>query len=192
MIRSSDAARETLAGFWDSDLKLESAGSGSSGLLPLPSFESWCLDPSLGNDVLLSTHKRALSLIESEGLEILDTHPGPGRHRHPMRDVGRHTDAIAMCYGALEDMDNFLAWISKAADAREAARPEERLAFRKWMSNPMEFPVWGWRKTCCPGKLSEVVDDHETAGSGSAQEMEDFSSVGGLADCVKMGMFDCI
>lgn len=114
----------------------------------------------------------------------MDTHLGPHKFTHPMRDVGRHTDAIAMCYGALEDIDNFLVWIQKAAEARETEKPEQSLAFCKWMSNPAEFPVWGWRKTFCGGSDSRI----RTMEVGENRD----ESIGGLVACVKLGMFDFV
>lgn len=43
-------------------------------------------------------------------------------------------------------MKNFKEWVVRAADARELERPEQRLAFKKWIGNPMAFPAWGCRK----------------------------------------------
>jgi hypothetical protein len=36
-----------------------------------PPFEVWCLDARTPDDVLIAIHKRAVALIESEGLQVL-------------------------------------------------------------------------------------------------------------------------
>jgi hypothetical protein len=105
--------------------------------------------------MLLDLHLWAVETIEMEGLEILDCPSSSfasvfsgssSKTSHPWRDLGRHIDIISMCYGALADVKNFKEWVVRAADARELERPEQRLAFKKWVSNPMAFPAWGCRK----------------------------------------------
>ncbi|KAF8152563.1 hypothetical protein B0H34DRAFT_784605 [Crassisporium funariophilum] len=168
-IRQSDLARTTLSAMWG-DAAAEAG---------LPSFEKWCLDPELSDDVLINAHVRALHLIEREGLQILDTHghteaeAGGVGGAHPERDIGRHLDLIAMCYGALEDADNFRKWVERAGEARLRCRPEQRLAFQKWLSNPISFPVWGWRRAFCGGG-------------------EEGDKVAGLSACVSMGVFEFV
>lgn len=130
----SDMARESLRRAWSSDCKL-------------PSFEKWCTEPAYPDDLLINAYKRSLHLIEAEGLEVLDLGPG----EHPERDVGRYKDALAMCYGALEDTENFRIWIAKVRDGRMTKKPTQSLAFNKWLSNPSSFPVWGWRRAICGG-----------------------------------------
>jgi len=147
-VLQSDLARSRLAAFWDRN---EAQG--------IPSFKEWCEDRNgvFGDRMLLDLHLWAVETIEAEGMEILDCpsssfasvfsgSSSSSASSHPWRDLGRHIDAIAMCYGALADVKNFKEWILRAADARELERPEQRLAFKKWISNPMAFPVWGRRK----------------------------------------------
>lgn len=137
----------------------------------IPSFKEWCenCDGVFGDRILLDLHLWAVETIEDEGMQILDcsssspssTSPIPSLSEssswstaspfevstsHPWRDLGRHVDAIAMCYGALADVKNFKEWVARAADARELERPEQRLVFKKWLANPMAFPAWGCRK----------------------------------------------
>jgi hypothetical protein len=98
----------------------------------LPSFEAWCLDGSMADYALINIHKRAVALIEAEGLEMLE--------------YGKHLDAIAMGYGALCDVEQFRAWTSRARDCRPMDRDASRV-LQKWIEDPQTFPVWGWRKS---------------------------------------------
>lgn len=157
-LRQSDLARERLTAFWD-----------RNEAQSIPSFKEWCenRDGVFGDRMLLDQHLWAVETIEDEGLEILDCQssssssapvitglssssstafPFEVSSSHPWRDLGRHVDVIAMCYGALADVKSFKEWIVRAADARELERPEQRLAFKKWVANPMAFPAWGCRK----------------------------------------------
>ena len=146
IIETSDAARNYLARFWDD-------GDGE-----LPSFKKWCDDSSIPSGTLIEAHKNALSLIQSEGLEVLDTYNFsfksssrlPSSTSCGLRNVVRHAHAIAMCYGALEDEENFRLWIELSLDARLGTRASKYLEasreeFRKWHVNPHSFPAWGWR-----------------------------------------------
>jgi len=152
----NDHAREFVVRFWENE-----AG---------PSFEQWCQDPFYPDDVLIRAHEHALALIKQEGLEVLssiqqspqsDLWP-PMHHRLPICNVIQHMDAIATCYGALGDADNFLKWLKAAFTERghdgleflqadmkeyEVVWEKELLVFRKWMLNLGCLPVWGWKKT---------------------------------------------
>lgn len=101
----------------------------------LPDFEQWCLDASIPNSALIDLHARALRLIEEENLQVLNPE--------------RHVDAIAMCYGALEDAGMFRAWVTRVREVKLRMSPSQAIVFAKWLSNPLTFPVWGWRKTFC-------------------------------------------
>ncbi|KAJ7176097.1 hypothetical protein C8R43DRAFT_872919 [Mycena crocata] len=116
-ILQSDAARAELRAFWGA----------------VPSFEAWCLDGSMSDHALIDAHKRAVTLIEAEGLEMLE--------------YGKHLDAIAMGYGALCDVEQFRAWTWRARDCRPAGRDDAARVLQKWISDPEMFPVWGWRKS---------------------------------------------
>ncbi|KAJ7238271.1 hypothetical protein B0H12DRAFT_1025867 [Mycena haematopus] len=115
LIYQSDAARSELHTMWAS----------------LPSFEEWCLDPNMGDYALIDAHMRAVSLIESEGLEMLE--------------CGKHLDAIAMGYGALGDVERFREWAWRARDFRPMDLDASRV-LHTWILDPETFPVWGWRK----------------------------------------------
>jgi hypothetical protein len=133
----------------------------------LPSFENWCLDPTFPDDILINAHLHSLQDFELDG-----------RNDHSARDTIRHLDAIAMCYGALEDADNFRIWMGHVSEARlrnnNNNKPaEHKLVFNKWISNPTSFPVWGWRRVFCGDSLGR-----------------DENSDDGLWACVSMGMFD--
>ena len=66
--------------------------------------------------------------------------------KHEQRDLVRHLDVLATCYGALADADSFRTWAQQALDARGAGgRVEETRVFRQWLSNPLSFPAWGRR-----------------------------------------------
>ncbi|KAJ7759648.1 hypothetical protein B0H16DRAFT_1313336 [Mycena metata] len=112
----SDAARSELRAFWAAD--------------HLPPFEEWCLDATMSDYALIEAHKRAVALIESEGLEVLD--------------YGKHLDAIAMGYGALRDVEQFRAWTWRARDCRPMDPAGSRV-MQNWITDPETFPVWGWR-----------------------------------------------
>ena len=112
-----------------------------------------------------NAHMRALQSIEQGGIH------------HPTldKDSIKHFDSIAMCYAALEDADNFQKWMERVSEARSRINPKQKLVFGKWLSNPVTFPVWGWRRAFCEGDESSDSDS-------------DF----GLSTCVNMGMFDSI
>jgi len=93
------------------------------------------MDVAMPDEMLINAHVRALQLIEQEGLQIL------GR--------GKHVDAIAMCYGAMEDVEMFRLWTERVRDMKVRANPKQAIVFAKWLSNPISFPAWGWRKTLC-------------------------------------------
>lgn len=127
----SNLARQVLSQIWNTDL---------------PSFERWCSDPSYPDNTLINIHVRALHLIRQEQLEGLNLGPGA----HPQLDVGRHVDRIAMCYGALENVEMFREWICRARDVRGFKEFQKQdLVFSIWLSNPSSFPVWGCRRLFC-------------------------------------------
>ena len=132
----------------------------------LPSFEKWCLNPAFEDDILINAHKRALESIDISVAKGDD---------HPARDISKHLDAIAMCYGALEDVDNFRMWMERVSEVRSRVKPEQKVVFSKWLSKPTTFPVWGWRRAFC----GEEGDGEEDSDSG-------------LSSCVSMGMFEGI
>ena len=148
---------------------LESTSSSS-----LPSFEKWCLDPTLPDDILIHSHLHAIHSMQQQQqlqqqglLPILDT----TTTAHDT--LIRHLDTIAMCYGALEDAVNFRIWMERVCEERLRKRREHQLVFKKWLSNPTTFPVWGWRRVFC----------------GKVGEREGHDDESGLSACVKMGMF---
>ena len=144
-ILQSDVARSTLASPETESNPEESTFATSSPVLP--SFEDWCLDPTLPDNILINAHLRDIQLIEREG--------SVSGGDHLTRDIVHHLDAIAICYGALEDVDNFRLWMGHVSEARlgkesNTHKPEQqKLVFSKWISNPTLFPAWGWRKVFC-------------------------------------------
>ncbi|KAH0580265.1 hypothetical protein H2248_001781 [Termitomyces sp. 'cryptogamus'] len=126
-VHHSDNSRMALGHFWNS----------------LPSFEGWCLDPTLPYDMLIKLHVEALRTIKQEGLQVLDAE--------------RHVDAIAMCYGALADTNMFRIWIERVRDANADVDPSRAVVFAKWLSNPTSFPAWSWKKTFCGRKKNVLV-----------------------------------
>lgn len=127
--------------------------------ISLPSFEKWCLDHSFPDDILINAHKHALQSAEQEDISTTKS---------------KHLDAIAMCYGALEDVDNFRIWMERVSEVRSRVKPEQKVVFSKWLSNPTTFPVWGWRRVFC----------------GEDQGDQEGDSDSGLSSCVSMGMFE--
>ncbi|KAG5643743.1 hypothetical protein DXG03_009677 [Asterophora parasitica] len=107
----------------------------------LPPFEEWCLDPIMAPDALIKRHFDALKMIKQEGLQVLDAE--------------KHVDAIAMCYGSLADLELFTAWAGRAKDAK-LHDAKQTLVFAKWLSNPVSFPAWGWKKTFCGRELGKL------------------------------------
>lgn len=160
----------------------------------LPSFEKWCLDPTLPDDILINAHTDALQFIIEQ--DINDDH----RHdptRDPTCDTDniKHLDAITMCYGALEDIDNFRKWMERVSEVRSRVNPKQQLVCNKWLSNPTTFPVWGWRRVFCdPGDAAAAAttttSSSSSSGGGGGGEGEDSDS--GLSTCVSMGMFNFI
>ncbi|KAJ7113161.1 hypothetical protein C8R44DRAFT_631204 [Mycena epipterygia] len=113
----SDAARAELRAFdWES-----------------PAFEAWCADARMSDYALIDAHARAVTLMEQEGLEVLD-------------DYAKHIDAVAMGYGALGDVEQFRAWTWRARDSRPAQDSATARVLQKWIRDPETFPVWGWRR----------------------------------------------
>lgn len=180
-LAEGDDARLKVLSFWDR--------VPSDPLAPgLPSFQDWCEDLSLPPELLINAHLEAVDLIEREGLQIVNTHSGSGRTPHPGRDLGMHFDNLAMCYGALGDVDNFQKWIGRALESRGDERPEERIAFRKWMSNPMSFPAWACRvKSTSGDPVSQFIDSESKSArhsrSVSVSGLEAFQSMGMIKRC---------
>ena len=146
----------------------------------LPSFEKWCLDPTFPDDILINAHMRALQFIEQDDDDDYHHH-----HYHPTHDTDiKHLDAIAMCYGALEDVDNFRKWMERVSEVRSRANPRQKFICSKWLSKPTTFPVWGWRRVFC------VLGEEGGDASGSSSSGGDSDS--GLSTCVSMGMFNFI
>ncbi|KAG6806305.1 hypothetical protein H0H93_003196, partial [Arthromyces matolae] len=65
--------------------------------------------------MLIKLHLDALLMIKQEGLQVLDSE--------------RHVDAIAMCYGALADVEMFRAWTERVRDAKVNNDPARALVF---------------------------------------------------------------
>ncbi|KAF4602088.1 hypothetical protein EYR40_005290 [Pleurotus pulmonarius] len=109
-----------------------------------PSFEEWCFDLDFPDGLLLRAHSRALDLIEKEGLEAL------GREKH--------ADCIAMCAGALADVELFIEWIQKVGEIRVKRLPEQSGAFDRWLEDPTTFPIWNWRNQVRDGVPPQYED----------------------------------
>ncbi|KAK7047680.1 hypothetical protein VNI00_006448 [Paramarasmius palmivorus] len=117
MLYSSDSARLELSQFWDK----------------LPLFEAWCKDRAAGDEDLVKMHIRALELREKEGVQGFC--------------YKKHIDAIAMCYGALEDVEGFRVWTDRARKLRIANGDFASLkVMERWLEDPRSFPAWGMRR----------------------------------------------
>ncbi|KAL0949418.1 hypothetical protein HGRIS_009479 [Hohenbuehelia grisea] len=114
-ITQGDDARARLRGFWGF----------------FPGFVEWCTSPAYADDTLIRANLSALDLIEREGLHALG-------HE-------RHLDLLAMCYGALANVDMFVFWIQRVRAIRAQRYPEAGAAIDRWIADPRTFHVWGWR-----------------------------------------------
>ncbi|KAF9554413.1 SET domain-containing protein [Agrocybe pediades] len=141
-VAKSDSARLFLTQFWD------------DGRTRLPAFRRWCEDLSLSPDMLIEAHKQALGLIQREGLEVLNAVAPSSESSQFLRDVARHVDAVAMCYGALQDVENFRFWIKQSRGCRSVPNDvfdhgregdSGLAALDRWLVDPSSFPAWGWR-----------------------------------------------
>ena len=141
-ITASDEARAGLLSFWDTH----------------PSFSAWASRKGDNSDFLLiEAHVDALRAIEREGLEVLSTFPRGAsqwdlpyddRAVGPVPDVVRHTDGVAMCFGALADMAGFRTWLRRAVGVRGGGfegRQDSRL-LEAWIKHPEAYPAWGLRR----------------------------------------------
>lgn len=115
-IGRSDLARQELRQIWKT----------------IPSFEKWCHDPRLPDDLLIRAHQGAMELRDKEGLHLFD--------------YRKHVDAIAMCYGAMRDVQMFKWWARKAKKLRGESDIDQIIVLDLWLKNPECFPVWGWRR----------------------------------------------
>ncbi len=97
----------------------------------LPKFESWCSSRGMPDDYLINLSERALQIRESEGLQLFESR--------------KHTDDMAMCYAALEDIDMFKLYAQKGMEHRTGGPLEHRLVLECWLEDPSHFPVWGIR-----------------------------------------------
>ncbi|KAF9264285.1 SET domain-containing protein [Marasmius fiardii PR-910] len=112
--------------------ELREFGSGSSHD-GVPSFDAWYSDKTSSDDGLIKLHLWALQTRAQEGVELFA--------------YKKHIDVIAMCYGALEDVENFRCWTERAKNASLEVKSESEMAvLEKWIEDPRRFPVWGWRK----------------------------------------------
>ena len=179
-----DIQSDKITRVWTETISEKTTLSSSSHL---PSFEKWCLDPTFPDDILINAHMRALQLFNKQDDDDHDDH----HHHHPTSDTDtdmdmdiiKHLDSIAMCYGALEDVDNFRKWMKRVSEVRSRVKPKQKLVFSKWLSNPTRFPVWGWRRVFC-GEDGDDDDDDDGMGEQDSDS--------GLSTCVSMGMFDSI
>lgn len=137
-------------------------------------FHEWCDDPTLPDDFLLKAHKNALYRLENSNLQNLQsaslnvpvlpevhvnhdqkvqqywedqmfyTNIGCATTLDIADAVDKHTEIVAMCYGALGDVTNFRNWISLVKEARvsKGADMEVRILFNKWLANPSSFSYW--------------------------------------------------
>ena len=181
--QKSDLARSSsLNSTWNPttpESKPDSPFSPSSTNDLLPSFEKWCQDPRFSDLILIHAHLRALHFKENLNHDNNNNNsialPTGGANKRnddqADQEIGKHLDALAMCFGALEDMENFKKWMKRVSEVRMRKKPEHKIVFDKWLSNPETFPVWGWRRILC--------GDGDNNNSDSE-----------LSACVSMGMFD--
>ena len=70
---------------------------------------------------------RALQLFNKQDDDDHDDHH---HHHHPTSDTDtdmdiiKHLDSIAMCYGALEDVDNSRKWLERVSEGRSRVKPK--------------------------------------------------------------------
>lgn len=84
------------------------------------------------DDYLTNLSERALQLRDAEGLQLFQSR--------------KHIDDMVMCYAALEDIDMFRSYVTKAMECRKGGPLEHRLVLECWLEDPAHFPVWGLRR----------------------------------------------
>lgn len=124
-------------------------------LSDMPSFQEWCTNLSLEDDLLSNGHRRILRVMENEGLHVLI----------PEEEWGKpHIDELVMCYGALADLKHFKKWVKRGMVVRsvkEGGASHKAVGsggaglsglmgggkvLERWLAHPESFPVWGWRQ----------------------------------------------
>ena len=96
-----------------------------------PSYGKWWKDLCRSDDAVITSHKRALGLIEMEGLHALQ---------------GHFVEEIALCYAVLGDEDAFRTWGRRLIQISRIPAPQRASQFEIWVSNPRSMKRWAWRE----------------------------------------------
>ena len=113
-VEESDLAREELHDWWFIN----------------PRYGKWWKDLCRSDDAVIASHKRALGLIEKEGLHALQ---------------GHFIEEIALCYAVLGNQDEFRTWGRRLVQLSRIPAPELTSQYEIWVSNPESMKLWAWR-----------------------------------------------
>ncbi|KAJ6590038.1 hypothetical protein DFH09DRAFT_1359060 [Mycena vulgaris] len=95
-----------------------------------PRFLPWATDLRRADDAMITANRRALALIEQEGLHALQV---------------PFVEEIALSYALLGDELQFREWAQQVVDLCAGQDPERAEEFAAWMASPRMFKLWGWR-----------------------------------------------
>lgn len=97
-----------------------------------PGYKKWSTDLARADDLVISSHLEALSLIEKEGMQGLQN---------------LFVEEIAMCYAMLGDLDAFRDWGAKVVKLARVEDPDLARKFEVWLVDPKrKMKKWAWRK----------------------------------------------
>ena len=114
-VEESDRAREELHDWWFIN----------------PSYGKWWKDLCRSDDAVITSHERALGLIEREGLHALQ---------------GHFVEEIVLCYAVLGNEDAFRTWGRRFIQISRIPAPQLASQFEIWVSNPRSMKLWAWRE----------------------------------------------
>ena len=97
-----------------------------------PGYLKWSTDLCRPDDLVITAHLEALSLIDKEGLQGLQN---------------LFTEEIAMCYAILGDEVEFRRWGRRIVQLTRVEDPPLAAKFEEWLEDPpKKFKRWAWRK----------------------------------------------
>jgi len=97
-----------------------------------PGYKKWSRDLARDDNLVISSHLKALALIEKEGMQGLQN---------------LFVEEIALCYSTLGDLETFQEWAKKAIQLTKVEDPTLAEQFREWLVDPpRKMKQWAWRK----------------------------------------------
>ncbi|KAJ7030000.1 hypothetical protein C8F04DRAFT_1264350 [Mycena alexandri] len=95
-----------------------------------PRFLPWSLDACRSDDTIIVSNRRALALIEQEGLYGMQV---------------PFMEEIALSYAVMGDESRFCEWAQKVVDLCVGQDPQRAAEFAGWIADPKSYKRWGWR-----------------------------------------------